>query len=175
MQLTFSLLVGVFFASATPTPAPIARLDQQLAAISTDTALVYPSQAIDEYPLWSPDGGFLAVNDTGEWKKIALAEVQLAGATWRAGQVLGVIQNRSAVTNATPQEVARWQRTNRMNPRQATIGRIVVQLREAEVSTALVITRPGNKNEGQCRTRRAHHRPWRKTIRRRGKPYPQGL
>src|SRR5262249_2589106 len=121
------------------------HLDQQLAAVQTDTALIYPSQAIDEYPVWSPDTQFLAVNDEGNWQKIDLSKTQLQSATWRQGQLLGVNRNRSSVAPASAAEIALWKRKSRMQPRRTVVGRTVVELRERGTSTELVITEPGKQ------------------------------
>jgi hypothetical protein len=138
-------LVALLVAAPLPSLGSTIQLDQQLAAIHTDTALVYPSQAIDEYPIWSPDGQFLAVNDEGEWRKVDLAKVQLQSAKWREGQVLGVNQNHLSVTSASIAEVAQWQRNSRMQARRVIVGQTVVELRQRNASTELVVTEPGNR------------------------------
>jgi hypothetical protein len=127
--------------------APLANLDHELAALSTDTALVLPSQAIDEYALWSPDCRFLGVNVEGQWKKIDLGVTKLVGGSWRGGQQIGVISNSSAVTPLSASEAAKWRKTNKLHPRRASVGGTVIELKSEELSTELLVTRPARQPE----------------------------
>ena len=153
MQASLLAFILAVLASATSAdPEPLSHLDEQLATIGGDTALVYPSQAVDEYPLWSPDARFLAVNIEGVWKRIDLTRMELASGTWRGGQLLGVPKDSSAVADASEREIEEWQKSNKMQPRKAVAGHTIVELRQNELSTELVVTRPPRKSESRWST-----------------------
>lgn len=125
---------------------------ERLSRLHTDTALIYPSEAIDEYPLWSPDGRYLAVNVEGVWQKIDLSTAVLVEATWRSGQPLAVLQNKDSVSPASDLEISSWRRRNVLNPRKATLRRSTVELRSFEMFTSLVISSRGEKPVTRWRT-----------------------
>lgn len=118
------------------------RLDEQLQSVESDTALLFPSEAIDEYPIWSPDGRYLAANIEGQWKKLDLSALVLSAGTWRGGQSLGVVAGNRAFTSASREEISAWLKQNKLNPRKANVGGSIVELRQNELSTDLVITAP---------------------------------
>jgi hypothetical protein len=140
-------LVALVSVSAAVAADGIQHFDVALTGLNTDTALVLPSQAVDEHALWSPDSRYLAVNVEGEWLKVDLEGIILAAGAWRGGQTLAVITNREAVSPAASDDIASWQKTNRLHPRKASVGGADVQLRQHELSTALVVTRPGRNAE----------------------------
>lgn len=141
------MLVASMLATIEPAGNALSGLDSQLTKLKADTALVFPSDAVDEHPLWSPDGRFLAVNVEGEWQRVDLTAVILEAGSWRRGQALGVITNREAISVAPATDIAAWQKSNTLRPRRATVGGADVQLQASELSTALVLTFPGRKPE----------------------------
>lgn len=102
--------------SAAVSAEGIQHFDVALTALHTDTALVLPSQAVDERALWSPDSRYLAVNVEGEWLKVDLEGGILAAGAWRGGQTLAVITNREAVSPATSDDIAAWQKRTGSSP-----------------------------------------------------------
>lgn len=150
-NVVFALAVSLSCVPALASNA-VEHLDSEMARVKSDTALVLPSQAIDEYALWSADGRYLAVNVEGEWQKIDLQTMILDAGTWHGGQVLGVIANQEAVSPATPEEISAWQKVNKLEPRQANVGGTQVELAQREFSTALVVTLPGRKPETRWQT-----------------------
>ena len=80
-----------------------AQADSPLAAkmtkLSVHTVLLVPSQAVDEFPVWSPDSRFLAVNIEGKWFKLDTAKVELRGEmAWAVPHQAG---RRLAASNST--------------------------------------------------------------------------
>ena len=128
---------------------PLAKLDSELTRLHTDTALLYPSQAIDEYPLWSPDGRYVAVNVEGEWRQIDFSAVVFKAGTWREGRPLAVLVNQDAVAPASSAAIAEWRKTNKLEPRRVDVGGAQIELQATETSTALVVTQPGGKSEAR--------------------------
>jgi hypothetical protein len=59
--------------------------------LHTNTALILPSDAVDEHPLWSPSRDYIAVNVMGKWYKVDLLQISLKVSSWRGKQRIGVI------------------------------------------------------------------------------------
>jgi hypothetical protein len=151
------LLVLVFFAATSsaqdkgdrvpPSTASLLRsLDSELDRLGTRTALIVPSQAVDEFPVWSPDASRLAANVAGTWYTVRLDSIALGEATWRDGLRLGVLQSEESVAEAP--EAAAWQETANFAPSSIrTEGGTTVELLQARMSTAFVITSAGGNAE----------------------------
>src|ERR1041384_6508768 len=95
-------------------------LDEQLIRLDTETVLIVPSQAVDEYPIWSPKGDFLAANVEGKWYKINLEKIVLEDATWRGKQKIGVIKSKSSISEASKEEIEAWTKISKLNLRTVT-------------------------------------------------------
>jgi hypothetical protein len=123
-------------------------LKGELGRLGVDTALVLKSNAIDEYPLWSKAGDFIALNVEGKWVKVELGKVRLEGAKWRAGHSLGINVAKESVTSASDAEVKDWEERTKMYPREITLPNgTKVELKEADMSVSLVVTKKGSKSE----------------------------
>lgn len=121
-------------------------LAEELNKLHTDTALVVPSNAIDEYPLWSPSGDYLAVNVMGKWHKVNLSQLSLQEGTWRGKRRIGVITSKSSVSEANAQEIEQWIKVTKFNPRVLiTKAGTRIELRETELGTTLIIHRRNQK------------------------------
>jgi hypothetical protein len=130
--------------ATTPVDEPALRgFDDRLAELSVDTALVFPSQAIDEHPLWSPDGTHLGVNVAGRWLQVDLVRVKLDRGAWRRGVVVGVAIDAAAVSELPADEATRWLERNPAGEAQVTLGETSVELRQRGLATELVVT-PGS-------------------------------
>lgn len=82
-------------------------LGSEMARLHIHTALLIPSQAVDEFPVWSPDSRFLAANVEGKWFKLDTSKVQLQEATWH-GQRIGAVGSKPKLQSLTSQEAAEW-------------------------------------------------------------------
>jgi WD40 repeat protein len=118
-------------------------LRQELRRLDVDTALVLPTPALDDYPIWSPDSRYVAGNVMGTWTQVDLQRISLRAATWRGGERLGVIENRAAVTPLDPALLKQWTPRVEPSPDVAERGPIRVEFSRNELSTALVVTRDG--------------------------------
>src|SRR5690606_38822218 len=78
-------------------------LNSELTRLKTETVLIVQSQAIDEYPIWSPKSHFVACNIEGKWYKFRLTNIELADAKWR-GQTIGVLTTKDAYSELTTNE-----------------------------------------------------------------------
>src|SRR5262249_16670967 len=142
-----ALALVVLFAQATPT-VPVGSLSSEMDRLQVREALVLPSQAVDEEPIWAPKGDFLAVNVEGKWMKVNLLLIRLEPATWHSGQPIGIINSKSSVSSASEQDVKEWSRGSRADfERVQAKNGTVVELRHSDLSTSLVITRKGKDPE----------------------------
>jgi hypothetical protein len=82
-------------------------LSEEMAKLHVQTALVVPSQAIDEFPIWSADSRFLAANIEGKWFKIDTSKLQLKEATW-VGQRVGALARKPELEPMSKEEAERW-------------------------------------------------------------------
>src|SRR4051812_12180057 len=68
-------------------------LDEKLSNVKSDYALIIPSQAVAEYPLWSKDGKFVYALIEGSWKRLDLSKIHLSPGTWLDSMSIGVNDN----------------------------------------------------------------------------------
>jgi hypothetical protein len=140
-----SMIVAVV--SAVVSGQDLRSLSNELKRINTDSALVVPSQAVDEYPLWSPEGKFLAANVEGKWYKIDLAHLSLQEGTWRGGKKIGVITSKASASQASKEEIENWQKSSTLFPRKVTTTTgTVVELKESGLGVSLIVTRKGRRS-----------------------------
>ena len=78
-----------------------------MGSLKVNTALIFPSQAIDDSPLWSPDSRYLAGNVQGKWYKVQIGSIQLKPAKWHDHSI-GVIADGKKFEESTEQEVKSW-------------------------------------------------------------------
>jgi len=82
MKQLLLILSAIVLISTTSLGQALSNFERELAKHHYSIALAVPSSALDEYPLFSPDQHYLAFNLNGKWRKIALSEMRLTGATW---------------------------------------------------------------------------------------------
>jgi len=119
-MFVLALLARVLFAPAAgaPAPRPAAGIRAGLKRLSVTTALVFPSQALDEEPLWSRDGERLAVNEAGVWRVIDLHSIGLGPATWHGADRIAVVTSRPSVSTISDSEAERWRAWAHWDPRE---------------------------------------------------------
>ena len=124
-----ALSVGLSFSAQTPE-----TLLAEMASMKVNTALIFPSQAIDDSPVWSPDSHYLAGNVQGKWYKVQVDKVQLKPAKWHDDTIGAIIDTR-IFEETTEQEVKNW---TAKAPKQK--DRITASMQQDGLSTALVLT-----------------------------------
>jgi len=123
------------------------NMDSELKRLNVDTALVVVSQDIDEFPVWSPHGDFIAVQINGQWNKVELGMLALQEAKWRGSARLGVPSTPTQVP-APAGEIQLWKRTSKWRPRRmVTRSGLTIELRETDLGTSLRLARRGKKPE----------------------------
>jgi hypothetical protein len=122
------------------------NLSSEMQRIEVDTALIINSQAIDEYPLWSPDSEFIAANIQGQWYKFRLNDVKLIEANWHK-QKIGVITGKDINSLLTKSEEKEFRKKLNYDPRIVTDSNgNKIELRLKGFSTSLVLTK-NNESE----------------------------
>jgi Tol biopolymer transport system component len=119
----------------------------ELSRLNSDTALIVPSQGVDEFPLWSPDGRYLAANIEGKWFKIDLNHILLKEGSWRGNHKIGVIDSKSSLSGATEEEVEKWRASSKVSPRKSkTVAGTTIELRQSGLGVSLIITKKAEKS-----------------------------
>ena len=120
-------------------------LSTEMARLKTETVLFVHSQAIDEYPLWSPNLDFIACNIAGKWYKFRLTNIDLVEAKWRE-QTIGYLATKNAYSKLSKKDQANFKKVSKFNPREVTTkDGTKVELKENEdLSVSLIVTK---KNE----------------------------
>lgn len=131
-------------------PEPVASdapgLKDELHRLGLSSALVVESQAVDEYPIWSPDGRYLALNIEGKWSKLDSGALSLRKGAWRGAEPIGVAASPAQLSTMTAIEARRWQKSTRFDPRKITTKNgITVELEQVELSTVFRMTARGEK------------------------------
>ena len=139
----FAALPYFVFGQTSPTPK---TLDSEMARLNTQTALIVYSQAIDEYPLWSPKADFIGCNIAGKWYKFRLTDIELSEAKWRKQQI-GMLATKDAHSELKAEELKEYKAVSKFNAREVTTkSGTKVELKETgSLSVSLVVTRPGQE------------------------------
>lgn len=138
LLLATMLTSGLFAQNASKT------LATEMTRLKTHTALIAQSQAIDDYPLWSPGSDFIACNIEGKWYKFRLTNIDLVKAKWH-GQKIGMVAVDIA-TELTAAEQAEYEKVSRFNPREVTTADSTrVELKMEDMAVSMVVTKSGGK------------------------------
>ncbi len=95
------------------------KITEQLAEIGAKTALIVQSQAIDEHPIWSPDGEILGVNVMGTWWGLHVNDIELQPATWHQ-QTIAMWAGGPEAIELTDQQVASFRHPVTPSAREVT-------------------------------------------------------
>jgi len=113
-------------------------LAYELERCDIETALIWSSTGIDEYPIWSPDSKEIAINIMGRWIKINLDEVILIQADW-LDQTIG--QNTSEIIESISEsDITKFKDTTTYGPRKVTTkDGMTLELKMLGMRTAFLI------------------------------------
>jgi len=120
-------------------------LNSEMTRLKTETALIVQSQAIDEYPLWSPNSDFVACNIEGKWYKFRLTNIHLADAEWH-GQTIGILTTQDAYSELTTKEQTKFEKVSKLNTREVkTTDGTKIELKTDEMAVSFIVTKKGEK------------------------------
>jgi hypothetical protein len=146
MKRALSIILAVECIIMLAQSVKLQSLEKELARLKVDTALVFPSSAIDEEPVWSPNGEQLAVQVQGHWIKVDLTRLSLETAIWHGKQPIGVITDdcKGLFEKASEDEIKKWRAKEKWNATKIVTKKgTSIELRQEELSTSLIITRKG--------------------------------
>jgi len=142
-MLTWLVSVALTLGPASASAPSFGKSLRQLGLMS---ALVLKSQAVDEHPVWSPDGRYLAVNVNGRWSKIDLEATSWTKGTWHDGERIGVADPPPFLDAITESKVREWEKSSKDAPRRiATNAGTGVELRQDGPGTLFLISRKDQK------------------------------
>lgn len=136
------ILAAVTVGSSQTSTLP--SLARELSVLHVHTALLFPSQAIDEIPVWSPDSRYLVANVQGKWFKLDISDVQLNEAHWH-GKRIGIVKNDQKFSQAADAEIAKWMKGSKEKESVVSKSGITVELSQHELSTSLVLVKGKNR------------------------------
>jgi len=115
-------------------------LGDEMAKLHVHTVLLVPSQAIDEFPVWSPNSRFLGANIQGKWFKFDTTKVQLQEATWH-GQRIGAVRSKPDLEPMTSEEAAKWAKLGQHGDSEVKArSGVKAEMKHDELSSSLVIS-----------------------------------
>lgn len=118
-------------------------LSSEMSRLKTETVLIVESQAIDEYPLWSPNSDFIACNIEGKWYKFRLTDIEFTEAKWR-DQVIGVLRTPDAYSELSKDDQTKFKKVSKYYPREAiTKDGTKIELTMENLRVALIVTKKG--------------------------------
>ena len=130
-----------------------AALLKELRRFRVTTALLVSSQAIDEHPVWSPDGRQLALNLDEKWSAIAIRPLKLETTTWHSGETIAVVAPPPKMVPVSEAEILAWEQKSRSDPRKVTTtSGATIELAEEELGTVFKITNAGSQPVIRWRT-----------------------
>ena len=96
------------------------RLVSEMKALGLRFALLVESQAIDESPVWSPDGRFLAIHLDQKWSTLNVESIALRMGTWHDRNTIAVAYPTPALQDVAGTDVRTWQTNARSDPHRLT-------------------------------------------------------
>jgi hypothetical protein len=142
------LSVALLAAAVSMAPQGSSTLDQELTRLHLHTALVIPAPQVEGHPLWSPASDRLAASVGGRWQTVDLSHLALQEGKLRGGLSLGMVAGTSSITESSA--APPWKGTARLGPWRVQLkSGLVLELRPEgdELSTSLVLTRPGSPEQ----------------------------
>lgn len=124
-------------------------LDSELKRLNVHTALIVPSTAVDEMPIWSPDSKHLGANVMGKWYRINLSQVTLQEAKWH-GAAIGAPGDKVPAEPMTDELAEEWANANKKLTdmrKVATPGGVTAALNQKGLSTAFTISKGKHKRK----------------------------
>jgi hypothetical protein len=117
-------------------------------SLGVHEAIVLASAGVDEHPVWSPDGKYVAANVDEKWVRIEVDRLNLEQADWRNGRRVGLVRSHNAEVPIDETTVRGWEREARFDPRRIkTHTGTTIELRQDDLGTRFIVTRKGARPE----------------------------
>ena len=120
------------------------NLSTEMTRLNVNTALIVNSQAIDDYPLWSPNSDFVAANIEGKWYKFRLKNINLEEAEWHQNKI-GVLISNNGASILKERELKEFGKKVNSNGRRVTAAGVEIELKLNGFSTSMGVTKNNNK------------------------------
>lgn len=130
-----------------------ARLVSEMKALGFQFALLVESQAIDDSPVWSPDGRFLAINLDGKRSKLDIESISLRMGTWHDRKTIAIAHPPPALQDISETQLRTWQKTAASDPHKLTTNTgVTIELAPEDLGTLFRVTSKGLEPEILWRT-----------------------
>ncbi|MCW3103267.1 MAG: hypothetical protein JWO09_1707 [Bacteroidetes bacterium] len=118
------------------------NLGSEMKRLKVETVLIVNSQAIDEYPLWSPNSDYIACNIEGKGYKFRLSDIELIKGKWH-GKKIGVLSTQDAYSPLTESEQKEYEKVSVFNAREVvTADGTKIELKQTDgFSISLIVTK----------------------------------
>lgn len=144
MKLFSPMLVLTLFICCTPKWLGKKSLSSEMQRLNVNTVLLVNSQAIDDYPLWSLNSEFLAINIMGTWYKVSLTNIELMEAEWHKQKIATIRNGDKGSSLLTQYERKEFQeKLNYSSRKVITADGNEIELKLNGLSTSLIITKVG--------------------------------
>jgi hypothetical protein len=133
-------------------------LASQMLRLKTNTAFIVTSRSVQQYPLWSPDSAFLAVNISGTWYKFAVANMLLKKKKW-GKKIIGTLTNTESASLLRPGEINEFRLVTKLGQMELrTENGDLIQIDAKGFSATIAIVKPGIPSQElwSSRTLRCH-------------------
>ena len=124
------------------------RLVSEMKALGLRFALLVESQAIDQSPVWSPDGRFLAIHLDQKWSTLNVESIALRMGTWHDRNTIAVAYPQPALQDVSETDVRTWQRSARFDLHKLTTKTgVTIELAPEDLGTVFRVTSKGLESE----------------------------
>jgi hypothetical protein len=144
------LAVAIYVLGLAPLPlfGEMPRLVSEMKALGLRFALLVESQAIDDAPVWSPDGRFLAIHLDQKWSALNVEFVALRMGTWHDRNTIAVAYPNPALQDVSGTEVRTWQTSARFDAHRLTTKTgVTIELAPEGLGTVFRVTSKGLEPE----------------------------
>ena len=129
------------------------RLVSEMKSLGLRFALLIESQAIDDSPVWSPDGRFLAINLDRKWSTLNVESIALRMGTWHDRKTIAIAHPPPALQDISETQVRTWEKTAASDPHRLTTKTgVTIELAPENLGTLFRVTSKGLEPEILWRT-----------------------
>ena len=120
------------------------NLDSEMERLKTETVLAVNSQAIDQYPLWSPNSDFIGYFVDKKWNKVKLTNIKLIEGKWHNNNI-GILKTKKAYSLMTKTEFDEFSSVTKLDSSiVVTKDETKIELKDnGNFTISLIITKKG--------------------------------